>query len=146
MGVFSLWILNGFVQCFIIFFFTYAMLNDANVLFNGGQTASFQTFGTMLITIIVIVGNLKLLLVAHYMTYRNFAMILASIAAFMLTTYLYNLYTSGELYDVYNQFLSSLPIWLFTIICSVACLLPDFVIKVVNDMYRKVPLKSKPVV
>lgn len=122
------------------------MLNDANVLFNGGQTASFQTFGTMLITIIVIVGNLKLLLVAHYMTYRNFAMILASIAAFMLTTYLYNLYTSGELYDVYNQFLSSLPIWLFTIICSVACLLPDFVIKVVNDMYRKVPLKSKPVV
>ncbi|XP_039497624.1 phospholipid-transporting ATPase IF [Drosophila santomea] len=146
MGVFSLWILNGFVQCFIIFYFTYAMLNDANVLFNGGQTASFQTFGTMLITIIVIVGNLKLLLVARYMTYRNFAMILASIAAFMLTTYLYNLYASGELYDVYNQFLSSLPIWLFTIICSAACLLPDFVIKVVNDMYRKVPPKSGPVV
>ncbi|EDX16639.1 phospholipid-transporting ATPase IF [Drosophila simulans] len=145
MGVFSLWILNGFVQCFIIFFFTYAMLNDANVLFNGGQTASFQTFGTMLITNIVIVGNLKLLLVARYMTYRNFAMILASIAAFMLTTYLYNLYPSGELYDVYNQFLSSLPIWLFTIICSVACLLPDFVLKVVNDMYRKVPPKSKSV-
>ncbi|EDV46871.1 probable phospholipid-transporting ATPase IF [Drosophila erecta] len=147
MGVFSLWMLNGFVQCFTIFYFTYAMLNDANVLFNGGQTASFQTFGTMLITIIVIVGNLKLLLVARYMTYRNFAMILASIAAFMLTTYLYNLDTSSELHDVYNQFLSSLPIWLFTIICSAACLLPDLVTRVVSDMSRNVPpTKSKPVV
>ncbi|XP_017055637.1 phospholipid-transporting ATPase IF [Drosophila ficusphila] len=146
MGVFCLWILNGFVQCFIIFYFTYAVLNDANVLFNGGQPASFQTFGTMLITIIVIVGNLKLLLVGRYMTYLNIAMIFASIVAFMLTTYLYNLDSSGELYDVYNQFLASLPLWLFTIICSAACLLPDFIIKVVNDVFRKVPPTSKLVV
>jgi len=118
MGVFSLWIFNGFVQCFIIFYFTYAVLNEQNVLFNGGQTASFQTFGTMLITVIVIVGNLKLLLVGRYMTYLNIFMIFASIAAFMLTTYLYNLDTTGELYDVYNQFITSLPLWLFTIVLS----------------------------
>ncbi|KAH8366519.1 hypothetical protein KR084_000098 [Drosophila pseudotakahashii] len=146
MGVFSLWILNGFVQCFIIFYFTYAVLNDENVVFGSGQTAGFQTFGTMLITIIVIVGNLKLLLVARYMTYLNIAMIFGQIAAFMLTTYLYNLVASGELYDVYNQFLASLPLWLFTIVCSAACLLPDFIFKVVNDMFRKVPPESKPVV
>ncbi|XP_016951977.1 phospholipid-transporting ATPase IF [Drosophila biarmipes] len=146
MGVFSLWIFNGFVQCFIIFYFTYAVLNEQNVLFNGGQTASFQTFGTMLITVIVIVGNLKLLLVGRYMTYLNIFMIFASIAAFMLTTYLYNLDMTGELYDVYNQFIASLPLWLFTIVCSAACLLPDFIFKVVNDMYRKVPPTSKPVV
>ncbi|XP_020805217.1 probable phospholipid-transporting ATPase IF [Drosophila serrata] len=136
MGVFTLWILNGFLQCFIIFYFAYCMLNDENVVHNVGQTASFQTFGTMLITVIVIVGNLKLLLVARYLTYLNLAMILASILAFMLTTYLYNLDTSGELYDVYNQFLASLPLWLYSIICSAACLLPDFVIKIVNDMFR----------
>ncbi|KAH8287613.1 hypothetical protein KR054_010753 [Drosophila jambulina] len=137
MGVFTLWILNGFLQCFIIFYFAYCLLNDENVVHNVGQTASFQTFGTMLITVIVIVGNLKLLLVARYLTYLNLAMILASILAFMLTTYLYNLDTSGELYDVYNQFLASLPLWLYTIICSAACLLPDFVIKVYNDMLRR---------
>ncbi|KAH8304501.1 hypothetical protein KR059_011394 [Drosophila kikkawai] len=136
MGVFTLWILNGFLQCFIIFYFAYCLLNDENVVHNVGQTASFQTFGTMLITVIVIVGNLKLLLVARYLTYLNLGMILASILAFMLTTYLYNLDTSGELYDVYNQFLASLPLWLYTIVCSAACLLPDFVVKVVNDMFR----------
>ncbi|KAH8408858.1 hypothetical protein KR009_002409 [Drosophila setifemur] len=139
MGVFCVWILNGFLQCFIIFYFAYAVLNDENVVHNMGQTASFQTFGTMLITIIVIVGNLKLLLVGRYLTHLNIAMIFASIAAFMLTTYLYNLDSGGELYTVYDRFLASLPLWLYTIICSAACLLPDFVLKVVNDMYREVP-------
>ncbi|XP_017126564.1 phospholipid-transporting ATPase IF [Drosophila elegans] len=146
MRVFCLWMLNGFVQCFTIFYFTYAVLNDENVLFNMGQPASFQTFGTMLITIIVIVGNLKLLLVARYMSYVNFAMIPAQIVAFMLTTYLYNLVTSGELYDVYNQFLTSLPLWLFTVVCSAACLLPDFAVKAVQDMFRKMPPAGKPAV
>ncbi|XP_017156698.1 probable phospholipid-transporting ATPase IF [Drosophila miranda] len=136
-GIFSMWILNGALQCLIIFYFAYAVLNDDNVVYNVGQTAGFQTFGTMLITIIVIVGNLKLLLVAHYMTYLNFAIIVASIGAFMLTTYLYNLLTSSELYLVYNLLLGSLPIWLYTIICSVTCLLPDFTIKVVKDMLRQ---------
>uniref|UniRef100_A0A6P4ELC5 Probable phospholipid-transporting ATPase IF n=1 Tax=Drosophila rhopaloa TaxID=1041015 RepID=A0A6P4ELC5_DRORH len=143
MGVFCLWILNGFVQCFTIFYFTYAVLNDQNVLFNMGQPASFQTFGTMLITVIVIVGNLKLLLVARYMSYLNLALIFASIAAFMLTTYLYNLVQSGELYDVYNQFLASLPLWLFTIVCSAACLLPDLVVRVAKEVFRKTPPAGK---
>ncbi|XP_022208598.2 phospholipid-transporting ATPase IF isoform X2 [Drosophila obscura] len=136
-GIFSMWILNGAIQCLIIFYFAYAVLNDDNVVYNVGQTAGFQTFGCMLITIIVIVGNLKLLLVARYLTYLNFAIILGSIGAFMLTTYLYNLLTSSELYLVYNLLLGSLPIWLYTIICSVSCLLPDFTMKVVKDMLRQ---------
>ncbi|SPP88766.1 probable phospholipid-transporting ATPase IF [Drosophila guanche] len=136
---FSMWILNGAIQCLIIFYFAYAVLNDDNVVYNVGQTAGFQTFGCMLITIIVIVGNLKLLLVAHYLTYLNFAIIVGSIGAFMLTTYLYNLLTGSELYMVYNLLLGSLPLWLYTIICSVACLLPDFTMKVVKDMLRQPP-------
>ncbi|XP_032311944.1 phospholipid-transporting ATPase IF isoform X2 [Drosophila ananassae] len=137
MSVFGLWMLNGFVQCFTIFFFAYAVLNNENVVYSVGQTASFQTFGTMLITIIVIVGNLKLLLISRYMTHINIVLIFVSIAAFILTTFLYNLYKGGELYDVYNQFLASLPLWIYTIICSAACLLPDLVVKVIRDMRRK---------
>ncbi|XP_017095903.2 phospholipid-transporting ATPase IF isoform X1 [Drosophila bipectinata] len=137
MGVFGLWMLNGFVHCFIIFYFAYAVLNNENVVHTVGQTASFQTFGTMLITIIVIVGNLKLLLIARYMTYINIVLIFVSIAAYMITTFLYNLYKGGELFDVYNQFLASLPLWLYTIICSVACLLPDLAVKIMRDLRRQ---------
>lgn len=136
---FTIWILNGVVQTFIIFYFAFAVLNDNNVVFNEGQTADFSTFGTMLIMVLVIVGNLKVLLVSHYMSYLNFAFIIASIFAFMLSTYLYNLDSSSTLYHVYNMFLSSLPMWLYIIICTVACLLPDFVMKAVNDMFLDPP-------
>ncbi|EDW65626.1 phospholipid-transporting ATPase IF [Drosophila virilis] len=140
---FTIWILNGVVQTFIIFYFAFAVLNDNNVVFNGGQTADFSTFGTMLIMVLVIVGNLKVLLVSHYMSYLNFAFIIASIFAFMLSTYLYNLDSSSTLYHVYNMFLSSLPMWLYIIICTVACLLPDFVMKAVNDMFLDPPVPKE---
>ncbi|XP_002071284.2 phospholipid-transporting ATPase IF [Drosophila willistoni] len=142
--IFLTWILNGAAHMLIIFYFAYAVLYDNNVVFEVGQTAGFQTFGTMIITVLVIVGNLKLCLVAHYMSYLNFGIILASIAAFMLSTYLYNLDTSTSLYNVFNMFLSSLPMWLYIIICTMTCLLPDFIMKIVKDMFSEPPPKVKP--
>ncbi|EDW00128.1 phospholipid-transporting ATPase IF [Drosophila grimshawi] len=137
--IFTVWIINGALQCFTIFYFAYAVLNDNNVVFNNGQTADFSTFGTMLIMVLVIVGNLKIVLVSHYMSYLNFVFIVASIFAFILSTYLYNLYTGSSLYHVYSMFLSSLPIWLYIIICTVTCLLPDFLMKAVYDMFLDPP-------
>ncbi|ALC48588.1 CG9981 [Drosophila busckii] len=139
---FSLWIFIGALQTFIIFYFAYALLYDNNIIFDHGQPADFSTFGTMLITVLVIVGNLKLLLVSHYMSYLNIAFIIFSIVAFMLSTYLYNLFSSNSLYHVFNKFLSSPPIWLYIVICTVSCLLPDFLLKAVNDMFLEVPVKQ----
>lgn len=127
----------------IIFYFAYAILYDNNIVFKHGQTADFSTFGTMLIMVLVLVGNLKVLLVSHYMSYLNFAFIVISIIAFMLSTYLYNLGGGNTLYHVYNMFLSSLPMWLYIIICTVACLLPDFLMKAVNDMFLEPNLRQK---
>ncbi|XP_043867375.1 phospholipid-transporting ATPase IH isoform X2 [Drosophila mojavensis] len=136
---FLMWISIGALQTVIIFYFAYAILYDNNIVFNEGQTADFSTFGTMLIMVLVIVGNLKVLLVSHYMSYLNFAFIIASILAFILSTYLYNLDSSSTLYYVYNMFLSSLPIWLYIIICTIVCLLPDFLMRAINDMFLDKP-------
>ncbi|KAH8418900.1 hypothetical protein KR222_003799, partial [Zaprionus bogoriensis] len=132
---FIFWILNGALQMLIIFYFAYAILYDNNIVFSKGQLADFSTFGTMLITVLVLVGNLKVFLVSHYMSYLNFAFIVFSIVAFMLSTYIYNCLSDNTLYHVYNMFLSSLPMWLYIIICTVACLVPDFLVKAVNDMF-----------
>ncbi|KAH8303980.1 hypothetical protein KR044_012568 [Drosophila immigrans] len=132
---FIIWILNAALQMLIIFYFAYAVLYDNNVVFSHGQTADFSTFGTMLIMVLVLVGNVKVFLVSHYMSYLNFAFIVLSIIAFMLSTYLYNLGSGNTLYHVYNQFLSSLPMWLYILLTTVACLLPDFLMKAVNDMF-----------
>lgn len=134
-NAFLIWILSGALQTLIIFYFAFAILYDNNIVFNEGQTADFSTFGTMLIMVLVIVGNLKVFLVSHYMSYLNFAFIIASILAFILSTYLYNLDGGSTLYNVYNTFLSSLPMWLYIIICTVACLLPDFLMRAINDMF-----------
>ncbi|KAH8387021.1 hypothetical protein KR093_004129, partial [Drosophila rubida] len=139
---FIIWILNAALQMLIIFYFGYAVLYDNNVVFKHGQTADFSTFGTMLIMVLVLVGNLKVFLVSHYMSYLNFAFIVLSIIAFMLSTYLYNLSSSNTLYHVYNQFLSSLPMWLYIIVTTVACLLPDFLMKSVNDMFLEPTLRK----
>lgn len=142
---FIFWILNGAMQMFIIFYFAYAILYDNNVVFNQGQPADFNTFGTMLIVVLVLVGNLKVFLVSHYMSYLNFAFIIFSIVAFMLSTYIYNCLSDNTLYHVYNMFLSSLPMWLYIIICTVTCLLPDFLMKAVNDMFLEPALIDKQV-
>lgn len=133
------------MQMFIIFYFAYAILYDNNVVFNQGQTADFNTFGTMLIMVLVLVGNLKVFLASHYMSYLNFAFIIFSIIAFMLSTYIYNCLSDNTLYHVYNMFLSSLPMWLYIIICTVTCLLPDFLMKAVNDMFIEPALIEKQV-
>lgn len=142
---FIFWILNGAMQMCIIFYFAYAILYDNNVVFNQGQPADFNTFGTMLIVVLVLVGNLKVFLVSHYMSYLNFAFIIFSIVAFMLSTYIYNCLSDNTLYHVYNMFLSSLPMWLYIIICTVTCLLPDFLMKAVNDMFLEPALIEKQV-
>lgn len=140
---FIFWILNAALQMFIIFYFAYAILYDNNVVFRQGQPADFATFGTMLIAVLVLVGNLKVFLVSHYMSFLNFAFIVFSIIAFMLSTYIYNCLSDNTLYHVYNMFLSSLPMWLYIIICTVSCLLPDFLMKAVNDMFLEPALTEK---
>lgn len=140
---FIIWILNAALQMFIIFYFAYAILYDNNVVFSQGQPADFATFGTMLIMVLVLVGNLKVFLVSHYMSYLNFAFIIFSIIAFMLSTYIYNCLSDNTLYHVYNMFLSSLPMWLYIIICTVTCLVPDFLMKAVNDMFLEPALTER---
>ncbi|XP_030379749.1 probable phospholipid-transporting ATPase IF [Scaptodrosophila lebanonensis] len=132
--IFTKWIMNGALHTLIIFYFAYSMMSINNVVLDKGQTADFACFGTMLIQTVIIVGNLKLLLIAKHMTYINFGFILASIAAFMLSTYIYNIASNNNLYWVYNIFLSSLPLWLFTVICTISCLLTDFVVKAISDI------------
>lgn len=60
------------------------------MILNGGQTAEFSCFGTLLIQLVVIVGNLKLWLESKYLSYWYIVTIIGSILAFMITTVIYN--------------------------------------------------------
>lgn len=60
------------------------------MLLNIGQPAEFSCFGALLIEIVVVVVNLKLLLESKYLSFWYIATILGSIAAFIVTTIVYN--------------------------------------------------------
>ncbi|XP_037936228.1 probable phospholipid-transporting ATPase IH isoform X2 [Teleopsis dalmanni] len=126
---FLAWTINGVYQSLIIFYFAYFVFSTNNVILNIGQTAEFSCFGALLIELVVIVVNLKIWLESKYLSYWYIVTIVGSILAFMVTTLIYNFINvqyDTDFYYSYNYLLSSLPVWLFVILTTVACLVPDF--------------------
>ncbi|XP_075156670.1 phospholipid-transporting ATPase IF [Haematobia irritans] len=138
--VFLRWIVNGALHSIVVFYFAYFFLTLNNVILNDGQTAEYYIFGSILIQMVVVVGNLKLMLESHYLSYVYIAIIVASFLGFILSTVIYNFIdfpNNPGLYHAYNRVFCSLPSWLFTIVTAVACLVPDYTMKVIRDLFRK---------
>lgn len=87
---FLMWTIFGIYHSVIIFYFAYCIFSFNNVILNGGQTAAFSCFGTLLIWAVVIIANLKLWLESMYLSYWYIATLVLSILAFMGTTVIYN--------------------------------------------------------
>ncbi|XP_058978174.1 phospholipid-transporting ATPase IF [Musca domestica] len=139
-SVFLSWILNGAFHSIVVFFFAYFFFTLNNVILNDGQTAEYYIFGSILIQMVVVVGNLKLMLESHYLSYVYIAIIIASFFGFVLSTVIYNFIdfpNNPGLYHAYNRVFCSLPSWLFTIVTAVACLIPDYTMKVVRSLFSK---------
>ncbi|XP_061397318.1 phospholipid-transporting ATPase IF-like [Musca vetustissima] len=136
--VFLRWILNGAFHSIVVFFFAYFFLTLNNVILNEGQTAEYYIFGSILIQLVVVVGNLKLMLESHYLSYVYIGIIIASFLGFILSTVIYNFIdfpNNPGLYHAYNRVFTSLPCWLFTIVTAVACLVPDYTAKVIRSLF-----------
>ncbi|XP_054730850.1 phospholipid-transporting ATPase IF [Anastrepha obliqua] len=126
------WTFFAVYHTLIAFFFAEYVFSRNNVLLNVGQPAEFSCFGTLLIEIVVIVVNLKLVLESKYLSYWYIATIVGSILSFVITTVIYNVINldyDTDIYWAYNKILCSIPMWLFTIVTVIACLLPDYVIR-----------------
>ncbi|XP_017464783.1 PREDICTED: probable phospholipid-transporting ATPase IF [Rhagoletis zephyria] len=136
---FLVWSFFGVYHTLVTFFFTEYVFSTNNVLLNVGQPAEFSCFGTLLMEIVVVVVNLKLLLDSKYLSYWFIVSIVGSILSFVITTVIYNVIDldyDTDIYWAYNKLLCSLPIWLFTILTVIACLLPDYVIRVTPKAFN----------
>ncbi|ALC48589.1 CG9981 [Drosophila busckii] len=139
---FLMWTMFAIYHSVAIFYFLYGIFSFNNVVLNGGQTAAFSCFGTLLMWSVVIIVNLKVWLESMYLSYWYIATIILSILAFMITTVIYNVINldyDTDIYWAYNNLLASLPVWLYIILCMVACLLPDFTLKMLR---RALNIKS----
>ncbi|XP_034472118.1 probable phospholipid-transporting ATPase IF isoform X2 [Drosophila innubila] len=132
---FLMWTIFAVYHSVIIFYFAYCMFSFNNVILNGGQTAAFSCFGTLLIWAVVIIVNLKLWLESMYLSYWYIATLVLSILAFMATTVIYNVINldyDTDIYWAYNNLLASLPVWLYVLLTVIACLLPDFTLRMLK--------------
>ncbi|KAL9879005.1 phospholipid-transporting ATPase IF isoform 2-T2 [Glossina fuscipes fuscipes] len=138
------WILHAVYHALICFYFTVNVFSANDILLNVGQTVEFSCFGTLLMQLVVIVSNLKLWLESKYLTYWYIFTIIGSIISFMMTTLVYNIIDiryDTDIYWSYNKLLSSLPIWLFCLLITIVCLLPDFTIRVLKQAFN-IPNRS----
>ncbi|KAH8303713.1 hypothetical protein KR018_001973 [Drosophila ironensis] len=132
---FLMWILFAVYHSVIIFYFAFCLFSYNNVILNVGQTAAFSCFGTLLIWTVVIVVNLKLWLESMYLSFWYIFTIVISILGFIITTVIYNVINldyDTDIYWAYNNLLASLPTWLWILLTCVACLVPDYTIRMLQ--------------
>ncbi|XP_017055725.1 phospholipid-transporting ATPase IF isoform X2 [Drosophila ficusphila] len=139
---FLMWMLFAIYHSVIIFYFAFCLFTYNNVILNYGQTVAFSCFGTLLMWTVVIVVNLKLWLVSMYLSYWYIFTIIISILGFIVTTVIYNVIDldfDTDIYWAYNNLLASLPVWLWLLVTCVACLVPDYTIRM---LARALNIKS----
>ncbi|XP_061388371.1 phospholipid-transporting ATPase IF-like [Musca vetustissima] len=133
------WIFFGLYHSIICFYFASWIFSGNDVILNGGQTADFACYCALLLHIVIIVVNLKIWLESQYVTYWYIGTIILSILAYFLTTFLYNFWNhhyDTNIYGAYNKLLVSIPVWLFCVITTVSCLLPDYVVRVLRQTFN----------
>nr|NP_001245712.1 uncharacterized protein Dmel_CG4301, isoform C [Drosophila melanogaster]AFH07425.1 uncharacterized protein Dmel_CG4301, isoform C [Drosophila melanogaster] len=139
---FLMWVLFAIYHSVIIFYFAFCFFYYNNVLLNYGQTVAFSCFGTLLMWTVVVVVNLKLWLESMYLSFWYIFTIIISILGFVVTTVIYNVINldyDTDIYWAYNNLLASLPVWLWIIVTCVACLVPDYTIRMLQ---RALNIKS----
>ncbi|XP_044317095.1 phospholipid-transporting ATPase IF isoform X2 [Drosophila rhopaloa] len=139
---FLMWVLFAVYHAVIIFYFGFCLFSFNNVILNYGQTVAFSCFGTLLMWMVVVVVNLKLWLESMYLSYWYIFTLVISILGFVVTTVIYNVINldfDTDIYWAYNNLLASLPVWLWLLMTCVACLLPDFTIRMLS---RALNIKS----
>ncbi|XP_017063689.1 phospholipid-transporting ATPase IF isoform X1 [Drosophila eugracilis] len=139
---FLMWVIFAIYHSVIIFYFAFCLFSYNNVILNYGQTVAFSCFGTLLMWTVVVVVNLKLWLESMYLSFWYIFTIIISILGFVITTVIYNVINldyDTDIYWAYNNLLASLPVWLWILLTSVACLIPDYTIRMLQ---RALNIKS----
>ncbi|XP_075157992.1 phospholipid-transporting ATPase IF-like [Haematobia irritans] len=133
------WNISGVYHAVICFYFTSFIFASNDVILNVGQTADLACYCALLMHIVIVIVNLKLWIETKYQSYFYIATIFFSIMVYIGTMVLYNwfnLQLDTDLYWAYNKLLGSIPVWLYCIITTVACLLPDFIMAIVKQEFN----------
>lgn len=127
---FIAWIVLSAYHSFVVYFVGYFIWTKNSAIYLTPHTSDLYSYGTFMIHNVVMVVNLKLILIARNQTFIFLLSIIGSIALFITSTIIYNLFYiwDGDMLFVYNYLIASPTLWVATILIIVSALLPDYAI------------------
>ncbi|KAK9241216.1 hypothetical protein V1525DRAFT_334783 [Lipomyces kononenkoae] len=135
---FWMYMFDGLVQSVICFFFTYLMFYTGGFVTRSGlQLNQRESMGVFVATAAVIVANVYVLLNQYRWDWLFCLFISLSILIMFFWTGVYTASTvSAGFYGAGSQVYGSLIFWASILVTSVACLLPRFLVKATQKLFR----------
>ena len=139
--VFLGWCLLAYVHSLLYFYLPYgaALVAGGGVLAEQGvYLLSVWDFGVVVLSISVIVINVKLYMLTKYWTRWTYVILALTALIFLLFSLVYSALPRSA--PVYLSFLSTfrLPmVWLIVLVTCVACVIPDIVLQIFYDIIER---------
>ncbi|PRP88866.1 hypothetical protein PROFUN_00334 [Planoprotostelium fungivorum] len=130
------WFIYGIVHAFIIYIGLISFF-DWGVLSDDGQVLDLWSEAMIGFTAIVIVVNLKVAVETYYWTWINYLALATTIGFWFLYSLVYTVIPSvaGDEYWVTPRVWSTPTFWLYLLIVTAVCILPDVTLKYLHRNY-----------
>lgn len=137
MKLLYLWLLNGVYHAVVMFFFCYAYYTGISP--HGGRVEGEWGMGVGVYATVVLTVNLRLALEMRTWTWiTSLAIFLSVVAYFCWMLFLSSFpkfITDGNMYAIANHLFDTASFWLYIIIATAACIVPNLLFKCVRNTY-----------
>ncbi|XP_034184560.1 phospholipid-transporting ATPase IF isoform X1 [Osmia lignaria lignaria] len=132
---FLIWTLLGCWHTCIIYFMSYIYTYINPIILYNNTPMDQWSYSTCVFHLVTLIANLEVLLRSSYWTFPFVTIVLLSQLSFFglaLTYSLIDVRYDGDMLRVFEMLVSSISFWLLTLIVVVACVIPDYLIRVYN--------------
>lgn len=99
-GKYWRWFAMSFLQGFLLLFFIYSIL-DLSGVNTTGVLSGFWINGNLVLCLVVIATNMKVLMISNQISVLLFTLTTLSVLSFFLMYYIFNLWSTDDLYDTF---------------------------------------------
>ena len=135
---FAKWCFWGLYDSLIIYYFTVlAPYGESSVYNQNGYGSSNYLLSTNCFTSLVLVANVRLAFHCRYWTILHWITFILSIGSWYFLAYVVTLSTSisSTLFGVVPQLYESASFWFVTLLITVVCMLPDFLMRAIRRQF-----------
>ncbi|KAK9875763.1 hypothetical protein WA026_009559 [Henosepilachna vigintioctopunctata] len=146
--VFWVWVLNGMIHSALLFWITLFICHQ-DILWMNGKDGGYLVFGNFVYTFVIITVCLKASVAINAWTWLTHCAVWGSIAIWFLFITVYSTFwpflpIGSVMCGMYIMIFSSATFWLALILVPIATMLPDFLVKIIeNTLFKSFTAKVR---